>query len=101
MTNYAGRAAGVCIVGLGLAALAIAAPAEERPLDFGDQAADQLRAATGDRLPIPTFSAEDVSDSREPAAQKAAQQATLKYGQPKPTARRRPEARRQTPTAAP
>jgi hypothetical protein len=87
MTNHLGRAMGVTIVGLGLLALVVSAPADDQnggaarsTPDIGDRAADQLRGLTGDRMPA--RGAEVALDSWGDASRRAADAITQKYGDP-------------------
>lgn len=86
MTNQLGRVVGVTIVGLGLLALVMSAPAGDQTLpgvDVGDRAADEMRAATGDRLPLAAAGAADsVSASWGKTSRRAAEAMFQKYGQP-------------------
>jgi len=86
MTNQLGRVVGVTIVGLGLLALVVQAPAGDQTYpgsDVGERAADALRAETGDRLPMSAADSADAIAANWGAASRRAAQAMLeKYGQP-------------------
>lgn len=94
MTNHFGRAVGVSIVGLGLLALVISAPAGDQPYpaeaaatkpdytDPGDRVAEQLRGMTGDRIPAAsTGGAEAVVERWGETARRTALAVVEKYGQ--------------------
>ncbi len=86
MNQKLGRAVGVTIVGLGLLALVISAPAGDQTYpgtDVGERAADALRAETGDRLPMSAAdTADSIAASWGAASRRAAQAVMEKYGQP-------------------
>lgn len=79
MNSHLGRVVGVSIVGLGLLALVISAPAGNlEPTDPGERAAEQLRALTGERLPAAPSAPSGWSE----ASLQAAQDVSAKYGEP-------------------
>jgi hypothetical protein len=108
MTDETGRAIGVGAVGLGLLALTLSAPGESRNLaasqaqppaaeqrpaatvrDTTENAADELRAQTGDRLPGTEAGAAGVLAGWGDASRRAAQSILEKYGPPDETSESR------------
>lgn len=103
MTDQFGRTIGIAVVGLGLLALTLSTPGEsqdwgvDRPVtaapadeeapastvrDTGQNAADELRAQTGDRLLGSTPGVKGVVERWGAASRRAAESIIEKYGPP-------------------